>query len=361
MSILRVGILGASVNPSWAHFSHIPALHALPNVELAAVATSRAETAQAAAAAHGARHAFVGAKALAESPDVDLVVVSVRAPNHAEGVEAALAAGKAVWCEWPMGPGGERSSGWAKTARERGIPTIVGLQGRFAPAAAYARELIAEGYIGRLMSVSVQAEFSYWGENITAGYSAEMAANASVLSITGGHILDMLTFVAGDVESVSGTLSYQRESGFALDQQERVKMTAPDQFAASGTLVGGAVFSAHMLGAAPRGDSFQLIITGSAGQLRLEAPGMPEMVPLTLRGFKEGEELHTLEIPAKFHLAPKGMVGPAENIAAAYSQLPADLSTGTGPLPDFDHGVKMQRLLDAIRISSETGMRQTLV
>jgi len=53
---LRVGVIGANPNRSWAKDSHIPALRSLENVQLAAVATT--SRADAAAAAFGVRAAY---------------------------------------------------------------------------------------------------------------------------------------------------------------------------------------------------------------------------------------------------------------------------------------------------------------
>jgi predicted dehydrogenase len=99
---IGVGILGANPERGWAARSHIPAINASPHFALAAVATTRAETANAARDRFGARHAFTDALSLARHPDVDLVVVTVKVPAHAELVRAALDAGKHVYCEWPL-------------------------------------------------------------------------------------------------------------------------------------------------------------------------------------------------------------------------------------------------------------------
>jgi predicted dehydrogenase len=103
---IRVGIVGATVTPSgsgWGAHAHVPALHALPDYELKAVCTAHEETARASAAAFGAELAFHDFDAMVAHPDVDLVAVVVRVPGHYPLVVKALEAGKAVFCEWPLG------------------------------------------------------------------------------------------------------------------------------------------------------------------------------------------------------------------------------------------------------------------
>src|SRR5437660_8584411 len=104
--MIRVGIVGATVTPGgsgWGANSHIPALRALPDFEIKAVCTAHEETAKASAAAFGAELAFHDINDLVAHPEIDLVVVSVRVPIHHQLVMPALRAGKATFCEWPLG------------------------------------------------------------------------------------------------------------------------------------------------------------------------------------------------------------------------------------------------------------------
>src|SRR5579859_6574407 len=103
---LRVGIVGATVTvggSGWGAHAHVPALNALPDYELKAVCTAHAETARASAAAFGAELAFNNFEDMVARPDIDLMTVVVRVPGHRALVVRALEAGKAVFCEWPLG------------------------------------------------------------------------------------------------------------------------------------------------------------------------------------------------------------------------------------------------------------------
>src|SRR4051812_11896382 len=96
---LRVGVVGASPDgPAWAALSHMPALAVLPDYELAAVCTTRAESAAAAAAKYGAKQAFHDIATMLSQADLDLVSVVVKVPSHHDAVAAAINAGKNVCC-----------------------------------------------------------------------------------------------------------------------------------------------------------------------------------------------------------------------------------------------------------------------
>src|SRR6516225_8168271 len=118
---IRVGIVGASARSGFASIAHIPALRALPQYEIAAVSTARRETAEAAARHYRVPLAFSDAGELARHPDVDLVTVSVKVPDHYRPVMAAIAAGKHVYCEWPLGRDGDEAARMLEAAEARGI------------------------------------------------------------------------------------------------------------------------------------------------------------------------------------------------------------------------------------------------
>ena len=99
---IRVGIIGANVRYEWGSSAHIPALRALPEFEITAVATSRQETADETAKHFGIPHAFGDSNQMVQHPDVDLVSICVRVPFHHQMGMAALNAGKHLFCEWPL-------------------------------------------------------------------------------------------------------------------------------------------------------------------------------------------------------------------------------------------------------------------
>src|SRR5262250_2631274 len=152
---IRVGIVGATLTQGgsgWGANAHVPALKALSQYELKGICTSHEDTARASAAAFGAELAFHRFSDMTADPDVDLVVVCVRVPGHRELVMAGLQAGKAVFCEWPLGANLAEAEEMAGLAARSSLKTAVGLQARSAPAILYARDLIRDGYIGEVLT-----------------------------------------------------------------------------------------------------------------------------------------------------------------------------------------------------------------
>src|SRR5437763_5893224 len=200
---IRVGIVGASASRGFASIAHIPALRAMPQFEIAAVCTARQETAEMAARHYGVPLAFSDPEKLAQNPDVDLVTVSVKVPDHYRPVMAAIAAGKDVYCEWPLGRNTDEAKAMLDAAERRGIRHVVGLQGQMSPAINYARDLLAEGYVGRVLAATMIGCAPNWGKAIDRAYQADVHNGANLMTITGGHQIDALCYCLGEFRELS--------------------------------------------------------------------------------------------------------------------------------------------------------------
>src|SRR5437588_1635605 len=122
---IRVGIIGASPDRGWAAQAHIPALKSLSeDFEITALSTSRRESADAASKLFGVPAAFDNHQELVKSPTVDVVAVTVKVPYHLELATAALEAGKAVYCEWPLGNGLDEAEALAALAKKQGLLAV---------------------------------------------------------------------------------------------------------------------------------------------------------------------------------------------------------------------------------------------
>ncbi len=136
---IRLGIIGLSADPSaWASMAHVgplksPALS--EKYKITAIATSNPESAKASAKFHGVpeNKAYHSAEAIANDPDVDMVVVSVKVPLHKQMALPALKAKKPVYVEWPLGVSLAEAEELAAVAKKQGVKTVMGLQNRQAP------------------------------------------------------------------------------------------------------------------------------------------------------------------------------------------------------------------------------------
>src|SRR5712692_10179557 len=164
---IRVGIIGANPDRGWAATAHIPALRSLSDdFEITALSTTRRESAAAAGELFGVSAVFDNHQELVKSPAVDVVAITVKVPYHLELATAALEAGKAVYCEWPLGNDLKEAETLAELAKKKGVLAVVGLQARSAPSVAYVHDLIEQGYVGEVLSTTLIGSGMGWGPTV---------------------------------------------------------------------------------------------------------------------------------------------------------------------------------------------------
>ncbi|MEU6847319.1 Gfo/Idh/MocA family oxidoreductase [Streptomyces sp. NPDC046716] len=358
---IGVGIVGLSADGGWGSRGHVPALRAVDGYELRGLAASSAESAQRAAEHHGVAAAYSDAGDLARDENIDLVVIAVRVPRHRELILPALEAGKAVLSEWPLATGLDEAEELALLAERHGVRTAVGLQSRSAPAVRYLRDLVADGYVGEVLSTTLLGSGGGWGPAVGAGgaYTVDRSNGATLMTIPFGHTLDALTMCLSSFAELSATTATRRPTVQVSDTGESIPMTAEDQIAVSGRLAGGAVASLHYRGGSSRATNLRWEINGTDGDLVISGnTGHLQFGQFDISGARGKDQRPApLPVPSRYQEV-SGVDGPAGVVAHAYAQLREDLHTGSGTVPDFRHAVEHHRLLDRIARSAETGTRQ---
>jgi predicted dehydrogenase len=354
---IRVGIVGATVTQGgsgWGANAHVPAIKLLPEYELKAVCTSREETAQASKEKFGAELAFHDINDMANHPDVDLIVVSVRVPWHKDLVMAGLNAGKPVFCEWPLGANLAEAEEMTSLAHDKGLRTIVGLQGRSDPSVMYVRDLIAQGYIGEVLTASLSVVS---GAQLVRGpgriWQGQRSNGANTLTIAGGHAVDAMCAILGEFEEVQARVA-TRIKNWQTEEGQPVPVDSPDAVSVAGVLQSGAEISVHIASVPSNPGGNVLTIYGSEGALTMR--GSMNIGGNQIAAAKGKDPLAEMVPPDKYNLAPEGTpAGPPRNVAQAYARLADTWQAGQTFSPDFDHAVIRHKLIDAIERSSAEG------
>ena len=361
---IGVGIVGVSPDRGFASIAHIPALQTLPEFEIIAVCTTRQESAEAAARHFRVPLAFADPARLAQHPDVDLVTVSVKVPDHYVPVMAAIEAGKHVYCEWPLGRNTDEAARMLTAAERKGVRHAVGLQGQVSPAINYMKDLIADGYVGRVLSATMIACAPNWGSTIDRAYQANRANGANLLTITGGHTIDALCHCLGEFREVTAFEVSQRDRIPLEGTGEIIAKTSPDQLVVNGVVGDGAIVSFQVRGGMRRGTEFLFEIHGERGDLQLTATSRASMQrqELNLKGARgDDTALADLPVPANYRWLPEGVPPDSRyNVAQLYVRLAECIREGKPVSPGFNAAVTRHHLLDAIVRASGTGMKQVV-
>jgi predicted dehydrogenase len=278
-------------------------------------------------------------------------------------VDAALAAGKAVYCEWPLGRDLDDARAMAALAAKHGVRTVVGLQARQAPAIDFVQQLLRDGYVGEVLSTTIVG-LSIPGDVVGQpnAYMLDKTNGANLLTIPLGHSLDILNYVLGEFADLSAISDVRRPLITIKETAEQIVKTAPDQIAVIGTLTSGATASVHIREFVAGGTGFLWEINGTDGTLRITADfALPEIFPLTVAGAQGRNEPAEVAVPAaltqKWPTLTSLEGTPAFNVARAYAAFAADIDNGTHTVPDFADAVRRHEVIAAVEESAASGKR----
>lgn len=296
---------------------------------------------------------------LVADPNVEMVIVSVKVPEHAGLVEPALKAKKNVFVEWPLARNLAEAERLTTLAAKSGVKNMVGLQARQNPAVRKAKAMIAEGKLGKILGTTMNATGMIFGPTVPKDllYALPIEHGANLLTIPAGHAIDALCYVLGEFKNLQATLANNRPSLQLVDGDgkptEEVKKTAHDYLAVTGTLQngGGIANIVYQGGMSKTGKNFYWEINGTKGSIVMEGDlGHVQMVHPTFYfvGDEEGATLQQVEIePAKDY---------SFNVGKAYD---AFVGVGDGHLTTFEDALLRHRMIDAIYRSNEKGTRES--
>ena len=359
---LRIGIIGANPTQSWAKRGHLPAILAMPEeLELVAVCTTREETARESARIYGARYHFADYRELIACDEVEVVVVSVRAPRHHGPTMAALAAGKHVYTEWPLGANLAEAEEMAAAARTAPGTSIIGLQERHTPIYRRLKELADGGFFGEVLAIQIgSCGGGLLDKESPASWRADARNGAHNGTIGFGHLLEPLYHCFGPIREVSGVWRTQAPRWLEQDTGRTIDATAPDTVFMQGSTDAGAAVLAyeHSVPWHPSGYRFEIygrektaaihagerftdlkLMAGGPGDTRLAEMPIPDRLTRVL---------HTRKRDRPFY------------VAQVWSHYAEAIRSGTPAEPDFDFALDLHRLIDALERASDTGARQVV-
>lgn len=231
----------------------------------------------------GFRRAVSDYRELINDPQVD--VVDICSPNflHHEIAMAAIEAGKPFWIEKPMGISAEQSADIARGAEAGGLITSVGFNYWHVPAVQYARQLIADGRLGRITNARVWLIADYASDPngpLTWRYEKGRAGAGVVLDLM-GHGEDLIQYLLKDriteVTALTDTFIDQRprplkagvgHSGWVVSD-ELGPVENEDYCAILARFAGGAVdtMEASRVSVGPRSE-YVVEVYGTEGSIR---------------------------------------------------------------------------------------------
>jgi myo-inositol 2-dehydrogenase/D-chiro-inositol 1-dehydrogenase/scyllo-inositol 2-dehydrogenase (NAD+) len=250
--------------------AHAQVLAGLPQCRVVKVVDAFASNAEKAAAELGAQ-ASVHLEDALEDPSIDAVIITTPTPTHAELIEAAAQAGKAIFVEKPVAHSLEAGRRAVKAIEQAGVPCQVGFQRRYDPAYVRAKAIIEAGDLGKLEG------FRAVGRDPVPPKLEFLQSSGGLFVDMGIHDLDLARFFLGEVEEVYAI-------GGALVNPELKEHRLFDTAVGTLRFESGAMGTVEVALRTAYGYDIRTEILGERGRLHIERDRRPDLTVYDERG-----------------------------------------------------------------------------
>ena len=260
MKKLRIGVVGLG-RLGKVHAQNIA--YKIPNAELTAACSIMPAELEYAKQELGVTDVYTDYREMLAKADIDAVVIVTTSSEHCWQIEAALDAGKHVFCEKPLGVDvAQCKLAEAAVERHPDRTFMLGFMRRYDKSYAYAKKKIEEGAIGTPYLVKATGMDPESSVQETLRYAK---TSSGIFLDLGIHDMDLMRWFLGsevtEVYAMGATFKYPgfREAGDA------------ETGAAMFKFENGAMGMMHVGRAAPHGYHVETEIVGTDGILRISA------------------------------------------------------------------------------------------
>ena len=289
-------------------------------------------------------------RAAIDRKDIDAVDIALPNHLHAPVAIAAAEAGKMVLCEKPMALSIDDAQAMARAAR--GVPTLVWFNYRRVPAVAYARQLIDEGRLGTIFHYNA-AYKQQWGPDASRPVSWKMdpaLAGSGVGDDLLTHALDMALYLNGPITE---TVARTRILTPKRTVDDAVMALVMFENGSAGT------FEATRYGIGCKNQNcFE--IHGSGGMLRFNLERLNHLEFLDASSSSAEQGLRDILVTDMKHpifghfWKPGHIIGYEHTFIATLAEFLQSVSAGEPFHPDFEDGLAVQQVFDAVQRSAKT-------
>ena len=295
--------------------------------------------------------------------DIDLVDICVSNDLHAEIAIQAAQAGKAVFCEKPLGRDLAEARRMLAAVEEAKVPHMICFNYRFFPAIRLAKELIADGAIGEVRQFHA-LYLQDWLADPKAPFTWRMdkdRAGSGTLGDTAVHITDLARFLVGEIEEAVGDLPTFVHERPLPDGSGTGRVTVDDAAMFLARFRNGAsgVFETTRM-ATGRKNFMHIEVNGTRGSIYWNPEDLNVLWfyslddPKEIRGFRRILATEPNHPYASAWWPPGHILGYEHSFVHAVYELITAIAEGRNPEPNFYDGVRAQAVLEAVSRSVET-------
>jgi len=360
MSPIRIGILGGGYMGK-AHSVAMSAVGAVFNTglrpRLEMICASSPESAERYRAAYGFHRSTHDWRTLVKDPEVDAIVIATPQEIHRDIAEAALALGKPVFCEKPMGASIDDSAAMVAVAEASGVANMVGFNYIRTPASQFARQLIADGEIGDITWFRGEHTEDFLADpSIAFNWRCEGMANGNMGDLA-PHPINAALALMGPIDSVMAdveTVHHARPGGTVSNDDHAQIMC---RFANG---VKGHIYASRVATGRKMGYAYE--IHGTKGAIRFDQEDQNALwlyrtdEPEAQRGFRKILTGPAHPDYAAFCQGPGHGTGYQDQIIIEAKDFLTAIETGTPVWPTFRDGLAVAEVVSAVMASARDGV-----
>jgi predicted dehydrogenase len=354
---IGIGIVGGGYMGK-AHSVAMAAVGAVFNTalrpRLEVICASTSQSAERYRAAYGFARATSDWRALVADPKVEAIVIASPQSTHRQIAEAAVALGKPVLCEKPLGASLEDSRAMVAAAEAAGAINMVGFNYIRTPASQYARQLIASGEIGDITWFRGEhTEDFYADPDAPASWRTTGRANGTIGDLA-PHMVNGAMALIGPIAQVMADVEtvHPKRPGGAVTNDDHAQMMCRFENGVMGNLYFSRVATGRKMG-------YAYEISGTKGAIRFDQEDQNALWlyrregPEASRGFTK-----ILTGPAHpdyepFCQGPGHGTGYQDQIIIEAKDFLEAVQTGQNIWPTFRDGHEVNRVLAAVLASSD--------
>ena len=332
---------------------HAPGFARHPAFALAGVASGSLENAKRVASEFSIPYAGDDWKRMLDEVEADLVSIAVPVDLHYPAARAALEHGRHVLCEKPFAMNAAEARELAALADAKRVVNVVNHEFRHFPARETLTRKIGEGALGRIEHILIRDRIPGWARNPKRRLTwlTDKKRGGGYLGALGSHHIDQLILWGGPVRRVFCSL--RTLAAESMDTAPALAaITADDTFTLMVQFEKGARGVVDLFGGAhARGQSMEVL--GSADSLTV-------LDGYRLGRAKEDGSHEAVPIPEDLAIEPTPEVALLAPFLIQLEMIRAAIQEGKPASPDFDDAVEIQKVLDAARLSDQSGAWESL-
>lgn len=308
-------------------------------------------------------------RAVMQDRRVDLVSITTPNALHHDMALAAIAAGKHVYCEKPMGVTLDQARAMADAARGADMKTLVGYNYIKNPAFTHAQRLIAEGRIGRIVHFRGWVDEDYQADpELPWSWRAMLSeAGLGALGDLGCHLVSMACGLAGPIESLIADSQVIHRTRPLPDGRGRAAVENEDTASAVVRFANGAQGSLSASRSAwGRKNRLDWEVHGTEGMITFCQERMNELQVYEAHGPQAEQGFRTiLTGPAhppfgQFCPAPGHQLGFLDLKTIELAELLRAIAMNGAAYPDFEAALGFEAVIHAVAESARSGQRVSI-